>query len=305
MLGIARIAEKGLLPAAAITAAIAFLGIMAFDMNVMFGLLLTPVTIMLSSAVLAFVLLRHQEQAAMTTALGAAIIVGVAAFITQQFSMQILLFTAICWLGTLLVSSVLRRSVSLKIAVLTTVPITVVIGLIGSAYKAQIVHFWQSALMLSLERFSEAELQSIGPETMDLMRNGMPQVLSESAASWAFFIILCSVFIARYWQAQLFNAGGFQQEFHSLRLGKETVVVFAIAIVLSLVLSVSLFAVIASALLFVFFIQGLSLLHCITKQRGLSRSWLTGMYIFLWFPPTMLFLSVLGMADNFIRLRKI
>lgn len=305
MLGIARIAEKGLLPAAAITAAIAFLGVMAFEMNVMFGLLLTPITILFSAAVLAFVLLRHQEQAAVATALGAGVVVAVAAVVTGQFSKQIVVFIAICWLGTLVVSSVLRQSVSLKAAVLTTVPITVLAGLIGNAYKAQIIDFWQSALMQSLERFSEAELQSIGPESMELMRSSMPQMLAASAASWAFFIILCGVFIARYWQAQLFNAGGFQQEFHSLQLGKETVVVFAIAIALSLILSVSFFAVIASALLFVFFIQGLSVVHCLVKQRGLSRSWLTGMYIFLWFPPAMPFLGVLGMADNFIRLRKI
>ena len=305
MLGIARIAEKGLLPAAAITAAIALLGVMAFDMSVMFGLLLTPVTIMLSSAVLAFVLLRHQEQAAMTTACAAAVAVVLLAVVTQQYSAPILLFTALCWLGALGVASVLRQTVSLKAAVLTTIPVTVLVALIGISYKAEIVHFWQSALLESMANFSKEELQRLGPEKLDLMNNAMPQLLAESVASWAFFIVICGVFIARYWQAQLFNAGGFQQEFHSLRLGKEAVIAFAIVIALSLVFSVSLFAVIASALMFVFFIQGLSLLHCITKQRGMSRSWLTGMYVILWLPPTMLLLSVLGMADNFFRLRKI
>jgi len=304
LLGIARIAENGLLPAAAITAAIAFLGVLAFDMSVMLGLLLTPVTMMLSAAVLAFVLLRHMEQAAATTALIAAVAVGVAALVTQQFSIQILVFTLLCWASAMIVASVLRQTISLKIAVLVVAPLTVVIGLFGSAFKANIMHFWQSALMKSLANFSDAELARLGPEKMDLMRHRMPELLTESVGSWVFFIVLCAVFIGRYWQAQLFNAGGFQQEFHSLRFGKETVIAFAVATALSIAFSSTVFAVIASALMFVFFIQGLSVLHSVVKQRGLSRSWLTGMYIILWLPPTMLLLSLLGMVDNFFRLRQ-
>lgn len=304
MLGIARIAEKGQIAAATIAAAIAFLGVLAFDMSVMFGLLLAPVTIMLSSAILVFVLLRHQEQAAMTVALIAAGMVALAAMVTQQYSVQVLGFTAMCWLGALIVASVLRQTVSLRFAVLATVPVTVFGGLAASTFKAQIVHFFQASWLDSLAKFSEAELEALDSKNLDLMRK-MPELLAESVGSWAFFIVLCSIFVGRYWQAQLFNAGGFQQEFHSLRLGKEAVIAFVIAIGLSLVFSLSLFATISSALMFVFFIQGLSVLHCLTKQRGLSRSWLTGMYVILWLPPTMLLLSLLGMVDNFFRVRKL
>lgn len=305
MLGIARIAENGLLAAAAITAAIAFLGVLTFDANVMLGLLFTPVTIMLSASALVFVLLRHQERSAMTAAMVAAGAVIVVAMLTQQYGTPVVLFTLVCWLGAMVVGSVLRQTVSLKLAVLATVPVTVVIGLLANVYKPEIIHFWQTTMVQSVANFSDAEMQSLGPDKLDLLQNRMPMLLSDATGSWAFFIVLCSVFIARYWQAQLFNAGGFQKEFHSLRLGKEAVFAFAIVTGLSLLFSGSLFAVIASALIFVFFIQGLSVLHCLTRQRGLSRSWLTGLYVILWLPPTMLLLSILGMADNFVRLRKI
>ena len=303
MLGIARIAEKGLLAAASITAAIAFLGVLAFDANVMFGLLITPVTIMLSSAVLAFVLLRHQQQAAITVALVAGGLVVLAALLTQQFAVQILIYTALCWLGSLTIASVLRQTVSLKWAVLASVPMTVFIGLCATAFKAQIVSFFQASWNESIARFSDAERQALDAQNLELMQR-MPELLAESVGSWAFFIVLSSIFVGRYWQAQLFNAGGFQQEFHSLRLGKEAVFACVLALGLSLVFSIQLFAMISSALIFVFFIQGLSVLHCLTKQRGLSRNWLVGMYVILWLPPTMLLLSMLGMVENFFRLRK-
>lgn len=308
MLGIARLTEKGLLPSAGITAAIAFLGVTTFDMNVMLGLFLTFVTTMLSAAVLAFVLLRHQEQAALTTALSAAVMVGLAALVAQQGSMRVLLFMAMCWLSALFVSYVLRQWVSLKAAVLATALITVLVGTGASIYKAQIMHFWHVEFAQMMEKFTAAELAQLEPEQLEFMEasfSRMPELLADSAANWIFIIILCSVFIARYWQAQLFNAGGFQQEFHSLKLGKEAVLAFAIATALSLMFSVAFFAIIASALVVGFFIQGLSVLHCITKQRGMSRSWLTGTYVLLLFPITVLLLSGLGMADNFFRLREI
>jgi len=305
MLGIARIAEMGLIAAAAITAAIALLGILAFDISVIFGLLITPITLMLSAGVLAFVVLRHREQPAMTTAAIALVITIAVSVVLVKDVKLILVFTVICWLSALLVASVLRGTVSLKIAVLSTVPLAIIVGLIAQIYKAEIVHYWQYSLRKSLSSLSEAELEQLGDERLTLMLDLMPKLLAESVTSWAFFIVLCGVFIARFWQAQLFNQGGFQKEFHSLRLGKEAVAVFAVAFVLAQLFTGAFWASIASALMFVFFIQGLSVVHCLTRQRGLSTGWLTGMYAILWLPPTMFALSVLGIADNFFQIRKI
>lgn len=305
MLGIARIAEAGLLSAAGITAAIAFLGIMAIDISVVFGLLVTPFALMLSAAVLAFVVLRHGEQPAITTMLVAGGIVLVASVVVLDDVKLALVFTALCWLSTVLVASVLRNTVNLKLAVLCTVPLVVFAGVVARVFKAEIVHYWQYSLRKSLAGLSEPELAQLGTEKLSLMQDVMPVLLTESVSSWTFFIVLCGVFIARFWQAQLFNQGGFQKEFHSLRLGKEAVGVFAGAFILTQLLTGSFWASIASAMMFAFFIQGLSVLHCLTKQRGLNKGWLTGMYVILWLPPTMFALSVLGIADNFFRIRKI
>jgi len=307
VLGLARIAEAGLFAAAAITAAIAFLGVITFDMSMLFGLLLTPIAVMLSAAVLAFVLLRHKEKAALSTTLIAAAIVLVLSLMLQQYTPKVLIFIALCWVGTLVVASVLLNTVSLRLAVLSVVPVVVLIGLITNVFKAELVHFWQVLMSESLSAVPAAELENLGEKNLHLIRDVMPAMLaeSESVISWALFIITCAVFIARYWQAQLFNAGGFQKEFHSLRLGREAVIGFVVAFGLAQVFSGPFFGLITSALMFVFFIQGLSVLHCLTKQRGLSKSWLTGMYAILWLPPTVFVLSVLGIADNLFRIREI
>ncbi len=305
MLGLARIAEVGLFAAAAISAAIVYLGVLIFDMSVVFGLLVTPVAIMLSAAVLAFVMLRHQERAAVSAMLIAAVFVFAASLMLQHNTPPVLIFVALCWIATLIVASVLRNLVSLKMAVLAVVPVTVLIGLLASVFKAELVHFWQVLVAEALSVLSAAELENLGDKNLVVIRDVMPVMLAESAISWALFIVTCGVFIARYWQAQLFNAGGFQKEFHSLQLGREAVIVFVAAFGLAQVFSWSLFTLITSAMMFVFFIQGLSVLHCLTRQRGLSKNWLAGMYAILWLPPTMFVLSVLGIADNLFRIRKI
>ena len=305
MLGLARVAETGLLAAAAISAAIAFLGISIFDMSVVFGLLVTPIAIMLSAAVLAFVMLRHHEKAALSTTLIAAAVVFAASLVLLPFTPPVLIFIALCWTATLIVASVLLNTVSLKMMVLSVVPVSVLIGFVGSVFKSELVQFWQVLISKTLNTPSASELQSLGDKNLAVIHDVMLVLLAESAISWALFIIICSVFTARYWQAQLFNAGGFQKEFHSLRLGREAVMVFVAAFGMAQIISGSFFSLITSAMMFVFFIQGLSVLHCLTKQRGLSKSWLTGLYAILWLPPTMFVLSVLGMADNLFRIREI
>jgi len=305
VLGIARVAEKGLFAAIAITAAIAFLGVMAFNVNMLFGLLVLPVTIMLSAAAVAFVLLRHSEQAAITTGFAACGVVTLVSLAAQQYSIKVLLFMAVCWLGSFSVAAVLRRTVSLRLAVLTMVPVTVLVALIGKSYKDDLIAYWQTSLMRNIEALSAQEKARLGVENIKLMQEDFPVMLADSLGSWVFFIVLCSVFIARHWQASLFNVGGFQKEFHSLKLGREAVLAFFAASVFAWLVGGGIWVTVASALMFVFFIQGLSVVHCLTKQRGLSQSWLTGIYILLWLPPTMLLLSALGLADNFFRLRNI
>ncbi len=306
MLGIARTAEKGLIAAAAITAAIAFLGVMSFDMNMFLGLLALPVASMVSSAVLAFVVLRHGEKAGLTSAALAGFVMLVASLALRQNAIQVLVFPYLCWAAAMLVASVLRGTISLKAAVQITVPAAVIIGAVANWFKAEFLHFWQYQLSQMLSAIPPQELEKLGTDKLSVLDTDLPTALVVSAGSWAFFVVLCGVLLARFWQAQLFNVGGFQKEFHSLRVGREFVFAFVALFALAHLFSGSiLISSAVSVMILVFFIQGLSVVHCLVKQRGMSKNWLVGIYVLLIVPPTMLVLSVLGIADNIFRLRKI
>jgi len=305
MIGLAKIAEQGLAQAVGIASALLFFAVIAFDTNLLFGLSLTPVAIFFGCAVLSFVLLRHKENAGITTAAIATGLVAVASLVTGQFSVQVLLFLVVCVIGTLLISAVLRQTVDLGLALLSAVPITMVIALAVRPYRAELVHFWHRQLVDTMGPVTEAEKAQIGAESFDNLMETMPQMLADSPPSWAIFIMLAGVLIARHWQAVLFNAGGFQREFHALKLGKTASYVCLAAVALSIVIPMYGFLMLASAMMFLFLIQGLSVLHCLAKQRGLSRGWLIGIYVLMPLPQTMMLLGALGLADNFIRIRNV
>lgn len=90
---------------------------------------------------------------------------------------------------------------------------------------------------------------------------------------------LISLMIGRYWQAGLYNPGGFRQEFHQLRLP----VMASIGLLVLVVLapqwpSLAMLSPVASVPLL---IAGLALLHGVVGARNLGRGWLIGIYVVL------------------------
>ncbi len=117
-----------------------------------------------------------------------------------------------------------------------------------------------------------------------------------------------SLLLGRWWQALLFNAGGFRSEFHALRLGRAAAYfAFALLIVASLPLAtlqaIALeLAVVAVAL---FAVQGLAIAHGLVGATGASKGWLVAVYalLLLMLPQTALTLAVAGLADNWFDFR--
>ena len=88
---------------------------------------------------------------------------------------------------------------------------------------------------------------------------------------------LIALLVARWWQASLFNPGGFGSEFRQLRLGMGSAVVLATMVALGWLQGVDYrpwVELLALPLLF----SGLALLHYIAAARGLGALWLGLVY---------------------------
>jgi len=131
------------------------------------------------------------------------------------------------------------------------------------------------------------------------------QTLMEGVLGAVHMVILlaCTV-LARWWQAALYNPGGFQTEFHQLRLpvwltGTLALAVFGLSNVADMTQWLFMLAI---PLLF----AGLALVHGLVEQMKLGRIWLLAIYAGLLLSSVMVFtlLALLATLDSVFGLRK-
>ena len=119
-------------------------------------------------------------------------------------------------LGVFVLAVVLRATVSLALAVAASAPVGLISGggllLIGADLLAQLVDVF--AGLLEQLQANVATEESTG---LVLSAPSIVQIAGILAAGNAVTAVL-SLLLARYWQALLYNPGGFREEFHALRL---------------------------------------------------------------------------------------
>ncbi len=115
---------------------------------------------------------------------------------------------------------------------------------------------------------------------------------------------IASLFFARWWQAILYKPGGFQQEFHGIRLESKLGLLLAVLMGAGVLLSddYRIWVQLASIPLL---IAGLALVHYWVKVKAKSGHWLVFVYIglILYSPIMMALLVLVGLADSFMNLR--
>lgn len=114
---------------------------------------------------------------------------------------------------------------------------------------------------------------------------------------------VCSIALGRWWQSLLYNPGGFQTEFHSLRLSPVQASICLGATLYGSLVAVDLLAwslVFALPLL----VAGISLVHSIVATKKLGGQWLLLLYITLMiFAYASTLLIALAFIDSWINFR--
>ncbi len=115
--------------------------------------------------------------------------------------------------------------------------------------------------------------------------------------------VVSSLLLARWWQAMLYNPGGFRQEFHGLRLDRNIAVVLVAGIVLCYLLSGE-YAHWASLMGMPLLLAGLGLIHFAVAFLHKSGFWVASVYIgLLLLSPLSLVVVGIGFLDSILNLR--
>jgi hypothetical protein len=209
------------------------------------------------------------------------------------------------WAPTLAISMVLRSTVSLSVAlrflaILATLPVLAIFVALGDPTA------WWLELMT---RAAPVVLEELGAQVpVDLLEQQIALLAPRFTGvlvSQGIAIVLSSLLLGRWWQAQLYNPGGFGEEFRSLNLGKPFAIAVLILYGLAMLGGIDLLTNLTIAMSMVLAMFGLAIVHALVHLAKAGRGWLVTVYVLLGLLmfPAMTLLSVLGAADVWLGIR--
>ncbi|WP_185232541.1 hypothetical protein [Teredinibacter franksiae] len=198
-----------------------------------------------------------------------------------------------------LIALVLRQTGSWPAALAALVALCILAVLVPSVIGFDPSVIVQEQLKLVLE----AQPQE-GREELEKLFSGMTeQMVGGAMALPIAFCALFGMLIARWWQAMLFNPGGFKEELQGLRLPP----VLASACVVAFAFCEwrgESYVVWQGLVVLPLLVAGLGLFHWIANKKNWGVGPLVIVYITLLFPPIWFAVIVLGLTDVWIDYRK-
>ncbi len=262
--------------------------------------LLVPPLSIVSSATVALVTLRrgaYEGLIILGCASLAAAIMSTVITVPYQF---IILYVLVLWLPIWLIAIVLRegRHLSLAIEIAVLLGIAVVIGYY--LYNADPAAMWKEVLPKMI-------VSKMPVENREQMLEQVAPYMTGVAAAGGVFSMLLGLLLGRWWQAILYNPGGFKQEFLSLKaqpkIAMVTLVVIGIAMISSGKLSqIAWNTTILMALLYTF--VGIAVGHTFFAKTKIAQLAVPMFYItLLLIPQSFLPVALVGFSDTWLDIR--
>jgi hypothetical protein len=265
--------------------------------------LIVPLVNYLSGAAMALVTLRRGTNAGLLVLVSAIAICGLfALFVSKVPDLPI----AVIGVAVLLIlvwglAVVLRHTRSLSNTLLIAVALGIAFVLIVYA-ATDPVSLWQNAIT----DFFSPVLDKADEQSKAVLLKQIAESSRYMTGLFAAAIVLnCAVclFMGRWWQALLYNPGGFQQEFHSLKFAQTFAIATAIIGFVSYVMdqTSALAADLFSVTLVVYYLQGLAVAHSIVRMKKMNIGWLVALYVLSL--PLLKIIAVVGFIDTWANFR--
>jgi len=271
------------------------------------SLIVSPLAIFTTAGV-ALVTLVHGYREGLVNILAATVILAVFTGIALNQPAIGLELALKFWLPAWFLACIVlaRSSMSLAIVVVAAIACLLVLGFYFFTNPAA---YWYEVInteLLPMLKEAGMKIQE-GPKSEKLWLF-MSKIMTGSALALFVALQTLSLLLARYWQALLYNPGGFGQEFRQLRFGKVAANVAIVATVFAITtaneIALNLFFIVIVLMMF----QGLSVIHNLVAKCKLSPSLLIGVYVIMLFTLQsgaigLLLVSIIGLLDNWLNLR--
>lgn len=282
--------------------------IMASSVTALLSLVVMPLCC-ISAAVLALVTLRKGIQEGLVIFVGAtAAIMALCMLILGSVSPTAGFIVGL-WLPILLLASTLRYTTSMAMTIELAVFFGTMLVLTLYISLGEPVLIWQEILQKLFKiALQEPGIQLDAAKTAQLIAS-VAQSMTGMVGAVVAAIFIISILIARWWQAHLFNPGGFRLEFIDLRMHRWfalILLVIGIAAVLSTGTMHAFIADIFRVCVLGYMFQGLSLIHKMVAIFKVNIVWLVVTYVLLTLalPQMAVLLVVLGYSDAWLNFRR-
>ncbi|MET0069038.1 MAG: DUF2232 domain-containing protein [Candidatus Thiodiazotropha sp.] len=268
--------------------------------------LIFPFIGILGSACIGLVFLRQGASGGIKTlllsTLAVALLTGVI-FSNPLMAIGVLL---VLWVPTAMLGMALRNTRSLAFTTQAAIGFGLLVVLIQYIVLSDPAAFWQQYMQPLGERFVDAGLLDQA-QSLKLVEQ-MSVVMCGAVAVVFMLQLLFSLYLARWWQAMLYNPGGFATEFHQLRVHWSVGIVGALAMLLLMLPGENAPAILSclgTVVLGVLFLQGLAVAHGVFKGMKSAQLWLVVTYLllFVFMPQMVVVLTSIGLLDVWIDFR--
>ena len=247
-----------------------------------------PLLNFLSAPIVALVFLRHGKSEAL-------IVLAWAVLPAAGWAVAGDMIPLLTLLGSTLLAGVLRSFGSWEFALLTAIGVGIAAQL-ALVLQPGFVELMQQQIALVM---ANPELQG---QVNDRPEDQMQQLLKMFYGMMLMLLAVTVLMLARYWQAALYNPGGFRQEFHQLRLSWKTTAILCSVFVLTTLGPVQLQPF---SILFVLplLIAGVALVHGIAGLKKWPVAVMAIFYVAMMSPVMTQILVLAAIADSWVDFR--
>ncbi|MAY43013.1 MULTISPECIES: hypothetical protein [unclassified Neptuniibacter] len=227
---------------------------------------LLPLLYWVSAAVIALVALRKGPQDGAGVLVWAVLPAGAWAYSGDPTPLAVMV-------GVFILAVALRQAANWSTVLMVALPVGALAGVgLGLALEGLLGQVIEATEKFLLQSASQST------ESITLDKEHLKLLLLGGLASVHTAIMLLCLILARSWQSGLYNPGGFQKEFHQLRLPLKYTGVLIGVLALSSLLDLSFMRWLPLMLLPWIF-AGFALVHGSLAKRDLGRSWLIVFYL--------------------------
>lgn len=266
----------------------------------MLSLILAPLSVF-SSGTVALITLRKGAQEGFIIVVCSSVAAALLATLIQVPYLFIMLYALILWFPIWITAIVLRegRHISLALQIAVLIGVACVVGYY--TVNENPVIMWQEVM----KKMAPANAPV---DDVKRMIELMAPYMTGIAAAGGVFGMALGLFLGRWWQAMLFNPGGFKTEFLALKVQPGLTIV-TMLLVLAAALSTGKFSQIAwnaAIVLFVLYtFVGTAVLHALFSNMKIGQFAVPMFYITLFLiPHSLLPVALVGLSDTWLDIRK-